>query len=191
MTLEEYATGYLERLRGAIGQITVEDLKKVTDILWSAYEEERAIFIIGNGGSAATASHFACDLGKGTAFEGRPRFRVESLADNNAMVTALANDCGYERIFVEQLKGRSKEGDVLIAISVSGNSPNVLEAARYAGSAGMVTIGLVGKDGGSLGGLVDESIVIRDDHFGIVEDCHLIIEHIVSFFFKEKIASGS
>ncbi|MDP8246984.1 MAG: SIS domain-containing protein [Candidatus Tritonobacter lacicola] len=190
MNIGEYADGYLKGLSGAIEQITVEGLRKITDILQEAYGRGRTIFIIGNGGSAATASHFACDLGKGTACEGKPRFRVESLADNNSLVTALANDCGYERVFVEQLKGRSREGDVLIAISVSGNSPNVLEAVRYAGSSGLVTIGLVGKDGGSLAGMVDEKIVIGNDHFGIVEDCHLIIEHIVSFFFKQKIASS-
>ena len=190
MDIKQYADDYMARLRTAIGQITPEDLGRIADILQEAYDEERTVFIIGNGGSAATAAHFACDLGKGTAVEGRPRFRVQSPVDSTSLITALANDLGYEKIFVEQLKGRCRKGDVLIAISVSGNSPNVVEAVRYAREAGMTTIGLAGRDGGALAGLVDEAIVIREDHFGIVEDCHLIIEHIVSFFFKQKIASS-
>ncbi len=142
---------------------------------------------MGNGGSAATASHFACDLGKETVVEGRPRFRVLSLNDNVPLMTALSNDFGYHAIFKEQLSNLVNEGDIVIGITGSGNSANVLEAIEYARSRKAITIGLIGFGGGKLKDLVDEAIVISSTNYGHVESVHLIIEHLIAEIFRAKI----
>jgi D-sedoheptulose 7-phosphate isomerase len=138
------------------------------------------VIIMGNGGSAATASHFACDLGKGTLAPGQPRFRVISLTDNMPLFSALANDFGYDQVFSEQLKSLVREGDVVIGISGNGNSPNVLNGIRAAREAQAITVGLVGFDGGALKDLADLSIHVPSDCMEQVEDVHVILEHLIS-----------
>jgi len=142
---------------------------------------------MGNGGSASTASHFACDLGKGTICEGKPRFRVVSLNDNMPLITALSNDFGYERVFIEQLMNLVSPDDLVISITGSGNSPNILKAVEYAKKQGAKTIGLIGFGGGKLQEIVDEHITVSNTNYGQVEDIHLILAHALSQYFKEMI----
>jgi D-sedoheptulose 7-phosphate isomerase len=141
---------------------------------------------MGNGGSASTASHFACDLGKNTVIAGQPRFRVLALTDNMAMFSAYANDNGYESVFAEQLANLVNPQDVVIAISASGNSPNVLKAIKLATQTGATTIGLTGFNGGHLGKLVDIEIRVPSSLIEQVEDVHLMLEHLIVTAIRER-----
>jgi D-sedoheptulose 7-phosphate isomerase len=142
---------------------------------------------MGNGGSATTAMHMARDLQIGTAIPGKPRLRATSLADNVAFITAIANDIDYSSIFTEQLIGQMKEGDVVIGISASGNSPNVLKAIEYANDNDAVTIGIIGFGGGKLKELASKSIVLSKKNYQQVEDVHMALAHIIPCWIKEKI----
>jgi D-sedoheptulose 7-phosphate isomerase len=155
-----------------------------------ACSDGKKVIFMGNGGSATTASHFARDISIGTAKEGKPRVRAISLADSIAAITSLANDIGYNSVFKEQLIGQVDKGDVVIGISASGNSPNVLEAMEYARSAGAVTVGFIGFGGGKLKELSDKSIVLSSRDCGQVEDSHLVLDHIFTCLVKERIAGG-
>jgi D-sedoheptulose 7-phosphate isomerase len=135
---------------------------------------------MGNGGSAATASHMANDLNKLAIVPEQPRFRAISLSDNVPCMTAWANDSAYEDIFAEQLSNFLDPGDVVIAISASGNSPNVIKAIRLAREMGAITIGFTGKDGGQLKPLVDICLCIPSDHLGVQEDGHIILDHVIA-----------
>jgi D-sedoheptulose 7-phosphate isomerase len=149
-------------------------------IILAAHQRDSHVYILGNGGSASTASHFACDLSKATIVEGKARLRVTSLNDNVALLTAWANDASYERVFAEQLSNLLSAGDVVIAISASGNSPNVLAAMTAARERGAVTVGLVGQDGGQLLKLVDQDVHVAHESYSVVEDCHLVLEHAIT-----------
>ena len=186
-SIREHARNYLDSLKSYLDRIPLDKVEAITDLLSRAYKNNRQVFIMGNGGSASTASHFACDLGKGTIIEGKPRFRVISLNDNISLITALSNDCGYDEVFREQLMNLVQAGDIVISITGSGNSPNVLKAIEYARSRGAVTIGCIGFDGGKLRGMVDEEITLACSNYGQVEDIHLILEHLISQFFRQKI----
>jgi len=157
--------------------VPFEDVDRVAGLLVHAYEHERSIFLFGNGGSAALASHFACDLGKGTVNGSKKRFRVMALTDNVPLMTAWANDSKYEDIFAEQLANFAQRGDVTFAISGSGNSPNVLRALRLAQELGSTTIGLTGFAGGKMRALCDACIVVPCDNMQIIEDLHLCVAH--------------
>ncbi|ACZ37488.1 sugar isomerase (SIS) [Sphaerobacter thermophilus DSM 20745] len=150
---------------------------RVAEMLDDCRARGGTVFIAGNGGSAATASHFACDLVKGTHLSGRRPFRVVPLTDNMPLVTAWANDTSYERVFAEQLEPLVRPGDVLIAISASGNSPNVLAAARVARRAGAVTVALTGRTGGKLRRLADLAVCVPSETIEQVEDAHMIVAH--------------
>jgi len=178
---------YLDNLHTAIKELPISDIEKVVDLIYQAYQRGSQIFIMGNGGSAATSSHFACDLGKGTVSPGRGRFRVMSLNDNIPLMTAYANDFGYEHIFAEQLENLVQPGDVTIMITASGNSPNILRAAECARKHGATTIGLLGFGGGKLKDIVDHHVTISSRDYGNVEDIHLILEHAISAFFRERL----
>lgn len=164
----------------ALEAIPLETIERVVDIIIEAHRASRHLYIIGNGGSAATATHFACDLGKATIVDGRARLRVTSLTDNIALVTAWANDTSYERVFAEQLTNLVNVGDVVIAISASGNSPNILAAIDVARSLGAITIAIVGFGGGRVMGMVDAAVRIAIDDYGVVEGCHLVLEHAIT-----------
>ena len=166
-----------------------EIIADIADIIYKAYRKNIQVIIMGNGGSASTASHFARDLRIGSAAKGKPRVRVTSITDNMAMITSLANDIDYGSIFKEQLVGQLDEGDVVIGISASGNSPNVLEAVKYAHENGAITIALTGFDGGKLKGLVDKAIIVASRDYGQVEDAHLCLAHIISYLVREKMAN--
>ena len=152
-------------------------MDQVSEILVTAYEQRRTVFVFGNGGSAALASHFACDLAKGTVNGSPKRFRVMALTDNVPLMTAWANDSKYEDIFSEQLANFAVPGDVAFAISASGNSPNVLKALRVAKEAGLTTTGLTGFSGGRMLALCDACIVVPSDNMQVVEDLQLSVAH--------------
>ena len=186
----EIISDYLNGLRFCLDEISEKDIGQIVDIIMKAHADNRKVIFMGNGGSATTASHFARDVSIGTAAEGKPRLRAASLADNVAMITSLANDVDYNSIFKEQLVGQLDKGDVVIGISASGNSPNVLEAIKFARSQGAVTVGLIGFGGGKLKELVDKSIVLSSRDYGQVEDTHLVLDHIVTCLVRERIANG-
>jgi len=186
----EIISDYLKGLRFCLEEIVEKDIREIVDIIMNAYTGGKKVIFMGNGGSATTASHFARDMSIGTAAAGKPRIKTISLVDNMAMITSLANDVGYESVFKEQLVGQLEEGDVVIGISASGNSPNVLEAIKFARSKGAVTVGFIGFGGGKLKGLVDKSIVLSSRDYGQVEDTHLVLDHIFTCLVRERIANG-
>jgi D-sedoheptulose 7-phosphate isomerase len=151
----------------------------VVDALVNANRAGQTVYICGNGGSASTATHFGCDLAKRPIVAGQPRYRVIPLTDNNALMTALSNDIGYEVVFSEQLIPLVRKGDILIGISGSGNSKNVLNAVQVAKEAGAITIGFSGYDGGKLAPAVDISVHVPSFNMAMVEDIHLMLEHAI------------
>lgn len=165
------------------------DAKVIADIIaefGKARDNGKRIYAIGNGGSASTASHFVVDMGKGASIGREKRFKTIPLTDNMEWITALGNDIGYEDVFVEQLKNFAEAGDVLLAISGSGNSENVLRAVKYANEVGCVTIGFTGFEGGKLNGLVDHRIVVPSEHMGRIEDIHVILQHVICYYYMEN-----
>ena len=172
-----------------MAEVSIEDLRDIEEALFEAWLHGRTIFIAGNGGSAATASHWTNDLNKGTITAGQHRFRAIALTDNVPLITAWGNDTAYERIFVEQMTNFLRPGDVFIAISGSGNSPNVIAAARWAQDAGAVTIGLLGRDGGRLRALVDHAVVVPTDRMEQIEDVHLALSHALCTVLRTRIAA--
>lgn len=168
---------YWRELPGVIEAMPVASITRAAQILLECHERGATVFALGNGGSAATASHFACDLAKGTRVDAVPAFRVVPLTDNVPLLTAWANDTSYERVFAEQLAALVRPGDVVVAISASGNSPNVLAAAEAAQLAGATVIALTGRTGGKLRRLADLTIRVPADAIEQVEDIHLAIGH--------------
>jgi D-sedoheptulose 7-phosphate isomerase len=178
--MQTHILSYLEELKTLLGQLPISSIEEVISSLLYARFNRKQVIIMGNGGSAATASHFACDLGKGTLMPGLPRFRVIALTDNVPLFSALANDFGYDHVFSEQLRSLVQPGDLAVGISGSGNSPNVLNAIEAAHELGAITIGFVGFDGGKLKDMVDLCIHVPSDCMEQVEDVHLILEHLLS-----------
>lgn len=181
---------YLGELKTCIEELSPPAIEATAQIILDAYQKGKRVFIMGNGGSATTAMHFARDLQIGTAVADKPRLRVSCLADNVAFITALANDNGYDSIFEEQLIGQLEDGDVVIGISASGNSPNILRGVEYARKNGAITIGFIGFGGGKLKNLVDRSIVLSKENYQLVEDVHMVLAHIIPTWLKEKIAGS-
>jgi D-sedoheptulose 7-phosphate isomerase len=185
---EQFVLGYLDEVRRCLDALPMTDLARFLELLEQAYEEDRQVHIVGNGGSAATASHMACDLAKNVSAAGggaMRRFRVSSLTDNVALITALANDCGYDRIFAEQLRNLLQPGDLLIAISASGNSPNIIAAIELARRMGARTVALLGFDGGRARDLVDVALVVDSRDYGHVEDLHVVVNHLVTAWMRD------
>jgi D-sedoheptulose 7-phosphate isomerase len=171
---------YLSDINEIVAGIPPVQVKEIIHLLLRAYEDERFVFIMGNGGSAATASHLACDLSKGTIAAGRKRFKVIALTDNVPLITAWANDTDYEHIFAEQLSPFISANDVVIGISGSGNSPNVINAIKLAAAHSAITIGLTGFEGGRLKEVVDHCLVIPSNNMQHIEDVHMILTHLIS-----------
>lgn len=188
MTMERQMDAYFTRLTHALDEIPRELVVALGEALFRAYRDGKQVFILGNGGSSSTASHMAADLAKNTIAPNMKRFRIFSLNDNAAVMTALANDLGYENVFVEQLTNLVQAGDVLIAVSASGNSLNVLKAMRYARGRSAEVVGLLGFDGGAAAALADIPLVVPSDHYGVVEDAHLILNHVLVDYFRERLA---
>lgn len=186
-TLHTYVGSYLQRLRATIERMPLDRIERVGEILFRAYEHNKQVFVIGNGGSAATASHMACDLGKNTIGPNQRRFRILSLTDNTPLLTALANDVGYEHIFAEQLVNLISPGDVLIVLTGSGRSPNVLAAMRKARESAATVIALLGFDGGPAQELADELILVPTEDYGLIEDLHMVLNHVLVGYFRERL----
>ncbi len=176
---------YKGKLFSALDRIDLDKVDEAIAVLRQARDKARQIFVCGNGGSAATANHFACDIAKGASYGRRRRFRIMALSESVSTLTAYANDISYDAVFVEQLKNFANPDDVLIAISASGNSPNVIHAVEYARSIGVYTIGLSGRDGGKLRPLADLSMHVDHSHMGRVEDAHMVICHMIGYHFMD------
>lgn len=187
----ERVTNYITLLQDTLNQLPRETITRVIDLLHSARLSGRQVFIMGNGGSASTASHFVCDLSKNTRCDGWPHFKVIGLTDNMAVFSAYANDEGYENVFSQQLANLLMPEDIVIAISASGNSKNILNGVVYAKSQNAVTVGFTGFDGGSLASLVDVNIHVNSSIIEHVEDIHLMLEHIVVKALREQAHSES
>ena len=187
----EFIRSYLDQLDATLRALPHEQIAGIIDAVRDARDRDAQVFVVGNGGSAATASHFAVDLGKGASLNAERRFRVLSLTDNVPWLTALGNDLSYEDVFVEQLKNYARAGDLLLAISGSGNSENVLRAVRYANSIGCRTIGLAGFAGGKLREQAQECLVVDSDHMGRIEDGHFVIQHLIVYYFMSMLHAQS
>lgn len=183
--LTSWMSGYIDRQKSAIDSIPLDAVGRLIDRLRRCVAEDRQIFVFGNGGSAANASHFATDLGKGASDKIGKRFRVMSLNDNVSWMTALGNDYAYEDIFVRQLENYARPGDFVLALSVSGNSPNAVKAVDWARKHGVFTAVLVGAKRGRLAEIADEALVIDDAHYGRAEDAQMAICHMLCYAFME------
>jgi D-sedoheptulose 7-phosphate isomerase len=170
---------YLNLVSKAIAELSEDSIRDIVDTLKKAHADGKQVFMLGNGGSAATASHVAEDLQKGIKECSGKRFKVVSLTDNTPLICAWANDNGYDCIFAEQLDSFLEPGDVVIAISGSGNSPNVIKAVEKANEMGAITIGWSGYKGGKLAKIVQKSIVVNSDNMQRIEDVHLILGHLI------------
>ncbi len=180
---------YLAEVEQMVARMPQDQIQQVVEVLLDAWRHQKQVFIIGNGGSAATASHFANDLNKGTMVPGKRRFRAISLTDNVPLITAWANDTAYENIFAEQLLNFLREGDVVIAMSTSGNSANVLRAVEVGRAAGAITIGWTGQPGGRLGDLVDHCIHVPTECMEQIEDAHMVLDHVITTTLRRVIAN--
>ena len=180
-----FSEAYREQLLGAIATIDVARVERAIEWFREARSTGRHIFVCGNGGSASTASHFACDMVKGASYERTERFRIMALTDSLPTITAYSNDVSYECAFVEQLKNFAQPGDLVMAISGSGNSPNVIRAIEYANTAGCKTLALTGRDGGKLGLAAQLNLQVPVPHMGRIEDAHLVICHMIAYSFMD------
>jgi D-sedoheptulose 7-phosphate isomerase len=184
--MKQWIFDYIAAQKAAHDSIPVDAVAALIEKVRTVLKEDRQIFVFGNGGSAANASHFATDLGKGASDKLGKRFRVLSLTDNVSWMTALANDYAYEDVFVGQLKNYGRPGDLALSMSVSGNSPNCVKALEWAAKNGLHTVALVGARRGRMAGIAEQVIVINDTHYGRVEDAHMGICHLVCYAFMEN-----
>lgn len=180
-----FASQYKQQLLATLNTVDLDRVEALIDVFRRAREEDRQIFVFGNGGSAATANHFACDIVKGASYGRDKRFRILSLSEQIPTMTAYSNDVGYESVFVEPLKNFARQGDIAMAISGSGNSENVVQAIDYANSIGCYTVGLSGITGGRLRPNVNLSLHVAENHMGRVEDAHFFICHMVCYHFMD------
>ena len=181
----EHVGKYLEELQKIIAHLNKEEIITIISVLEQARDSHKTVFIMGNGGSASNASHFVNGLSQGATVEGKTRFKAIALTDNIPNLLAYGNDYGYDNIFAEQLKNLLSEGDIVIGISGSGNSPNVLKAIEYANTNNAITIGFSGFDGGKLKKMVRYSLHVPCNCMEIVEDVHLALTHLISSSFKD------
>jgi D-sedoheptulose 7-phosphate isomerase len=178
---------YFNELEQMLQAISLTHLEKVLAVLEQAYRSGHRIFIMGNGGSAATASHFALDLAKNTIVPGVPRLKAISLTDHVPLITAWSNDTAYEHVFAEQLENMIEPGDVVIGISASGNSQNVINALQLAKESHAATIGLLGARGGRIKNIVDVYILAPGHNIEQEEDAHLILAHVITRYMREVV----
>tara|TARA_B100000745_G_scaffold131180_1_gene85547 strand:- start:192 stop:797 length:606 start_codon:yes stop_codon:yes gene_type:complete len=190
LSIKDYSKSYIDYLSSVLSNISLTDIEKFVEVLLEARERESSIFFIGNGGSAATASHFANDIAIGTRTYEKP-FRAISLCDNQAVITAIANDDGYEKIFSQQLQVLLKKQDVVVAISASGNSPNLLDAIDTAKKINAITVGISGFDGGKMKEMVDVSLHVPTEkgEYGPAEDAHMVLDHLISNYLMRLVRS--
>jgi D-sedoheptulose 7-phosphate isomerase len=186
--IKKFSKSYFTYLTSVLDRISEEEIEAFVTVLLEARERESVVYFIGNGGSAATASHFANDISIGTRCYEKP-FRVLSLCDNQAIITAIANDDGYENIFSQQLSVLLKKNDVVVAISASGNSPNLIKAIKTAKDMNAITVGLTAFDGGTLRKSVDISLHVPTEkgEYGPSEDAHMILDHLIGSYLNRYI----
>ena len=184
--MTDFPAHYKTEILKAIETIDLEKVSQAIEWFKEARAQGRHIFVCGNGGSASTASHFACDMVKGASYNRNHRFRIMALTDQLPTLTAYANDVSYDCVFVEQLRNFAQPGDLVMALSGSGNSPNVIRAIEYANSIGCRTIALTGRDGGKLGPLAQLNIQVAAPHMGRIEDGHMIACHMIGYYFMDS-----
>lgn len=189
--MQPFVQEYFEEMAQHLRAVRPDDVERIGRRLLQTAEAGAQILLAGNGGSASTASHFACDLGK-TVLGAKPelrksRFRAVSLADNTALLTAWANDVSYDAVFAEQVRMLGRPGDVLCLISASGNSPNVVQAAEAACALEVHTIGFLGCGGGRLKGIVDDCVVVPCDDYGHIESAHLVLSHLLTDWLRQRL----
>jgi len=181
------AKDYLLAVQDVLAQLDHEVVDRMSDVIWRGYEEGRTLFVFGNGGSAALASHFACDIGKGTVAGRAKRLRTIALTDNVALITAWANDKAYEEIFSEQLESLAEKGDIALAISGSGNSPNVIRGLQAGRRLGVQTLVLTGFAGGRAKTLADLCLIVPSDSMQHIEDAHLCATHAIFLAIRQRL----
>ncbi len=181
---------YLGEIQRVVSEIPEKPIAGVVTLLFQAWQQGKQVFILGNGGSASTASHMVNDLSKATITPGKPRMKVIALTDNVSLITAWANDSSYEDIFKEQLENLLVSGDTVIGISASGSSPNVLRAMEFARRKGAVTIAWTGLSGGRLKEIVDHCVHVPTDDVGMIESAHLILDHLITRELSRCIRTG-
>jgi D-sedoheptulose 7-phosphate isomerase len=184
--MKNYVEQYLEAQQSVTASLPTDDIAKLIEKFREALREDRQIFVFGNGGSAANASHFITDLGKSSSDKTYRRFRCLSLNDNVSWMTAIGNDYSYDDVFKRQLENYARPGDIVMVLSVSGSSPNLVAAVEWCKQRGVYTIALVGGKKGKLASLADHLVVIDSEHYGIVEDAHMNICHIICYAFVEN-----
>ena len=183
--MHDWIGNYIARQKEALDSIPADGVANLVGLLREAWRADRQIFVFGNGGSAANASHFVTDLGKGASDKISRRFRCMSINDNTAWMTALGNDYAFDQVFAKQLANFGREGDVVLAMSVSGNSPNLVKAFEWANEHQLKTVALVGRKRGKLAEIASHVIVIDSEHYGRVEDAHMTICHLLAYAFME------
>jgi D-sedoheptulose 7-phosphate isomerase len=183
--MKNFLKDYIQKQKQTLDSIPIDEVASVVALFKEALDKDQQIFVFGNGGSAANASHFVTDLGKGSSDKTYRRFRCLSINDNTPWITALGNDYAYDEIFVRQLMNFSRSGDLMFVMSVSGNSPNLVKAALWAKENGVRVIALVGAKRGRLAEMADSALVVKDDHYGRVEDAHMGICHMIAYAFME------
>lgn len=183
--MQTWLSNYVEAQRRVLDTVRLADVERLIETVRQAWLADGQVFAIGNGGNAASASHFATDLGKGASDALGRRFRVLTLADNSAWLTALGNDYHFDDVFLRPLQNYARPGDVLITGSVSGNSPNLVRAFEWAAGAGLRTVAMVGARRGRLAEVARQAIVIDDTHYGRVEDAQMMIYHMLCYAFIE------
>jgi D-sedoheptulose 7-phosphate isomerase len=182
---------HLDQLRDLLSQVPIDRLEAALNLLMDARTAARRVYVMGNGGSASTAAHFVCDLQKTATIPGQAPLRTYALTDNMALLTAWANDTRYDKVFAEQIGVQVDPGDVVIAISVSGNSPNIVAGLEAAKQLGARTIALVGCDGGAAGRLADVTVHIPSSDYGLVEDVHSSLGHALTAALRQAVASST
>lgn len=187
-TLDHWLQDYVSKQREVYAALPLDQVARIVDLLRDAHSQGSQVFVFGNGGSAANASHFVTDVGKGSSDALGKRFRILSLNDNTAWMTALGNDYAYEDVFLRQLQNYAQSGDVAFCMSVSGNSPNLVKAMTWARENGVRTIALVGAKRGGLADICEHVLVVPDTHYGRVEDAQMTVCHMLAYAFMEQIA---
>jgi D-sedoheptulose 7-phosphate isomerase len=187
MDTDKIIKNYFNGVEKLMKDIPVNQLEKIIDALWDAYRKDKQIFIFGNGGCAAAALHFSCDMAKLTIVPGNKRFRVICLSSNVALLTAWANDTYYADIYGEQLANLMNPGDVVFGLTGSGNSMNIINALKYANDNGGKTVTITGFDGGKIKSIAQYSLVIKSSQMQQVEDAHMMMMHIIALGLKERV----
>lgn len=188
--IKECARQYLSELIRSLDVLPLDKLDEICELLIKAYNGGRRIYSMGNGGSAATAAHFVCDLVKGCGVNEKKKFKASCLCDNVPLLTAWANDVSYEAVFRSQLEQQLEKGDLVVAFTGSGNSKNILKAVEYANSIGAISVAFTGFQGGKVKGIAKYCLVVPSDNMERIEDLHLVIEHLIHMYLFEAIKLG-